>query len=252
MRLKNKVIIITGGGQGIGRFYSLRLAEEGAKIVVADINVAGGQAVADEIKAKGQEAFFVRTDVSNEQSVQTMAKSARDKYGRIDVLVNNAAVFSTLGTKPFSDITTQEWDLVMAVNLRGIFLCCKSVVPIMKDQKKGKIINTSAEAWEMGRPGYLHYVTSKAGTVGFTNSLAREVGDWNINVNCISYAGTQTEIERKTFTSAHADAQMQQQCIKKHAMPEDLVGTLIFLASEDSDFLSGQTIHANGGVSCHC
>jgi 3-oxoacyl-[acyl-carrier protein] reductase len=251
MRLKDKVIIITGAGQGIGKYYSFKLAEEGAKVVIVEINEPNGQAVANQISANGNEAFFVKTDISDEASVQAMVQKVVDRFNRVDVLINNAALFASLGTKPFMEISTKEWDMVMAVNLKGLFFCCKAVVPIMKTQKKGKIINTSSDSWKMGRPGYLHYVTSKAGTVGFTNGLAREVGDWNINVNCVSYAGTTTEIERKTFTLQNAEIQMKDQCIKKKGLPEDLVGTVIFLASEDSDFLSGQTIHVDGGLICH-
>jgi len=139
----------------------------------------------------------------------------------------------------------------MAVNLRGLWLCCKAVVPYMKKQKKGKIINTSSSAWDMGRPLYLHYITSKAGVVGFTRGLAKEVGEWNINVNCVSYAGVITEIERESYTPEAQKWVMSQQCIKRSGVSKELVGTIIFLASEDSDFLSGQNIHPNGGLYFH-
>lgn len=251
MKLKNKVCIITGAGQGIGKYYAERLAEEGANIVIAEYNVATGKSVAEQISARGYEAIFVKTDVSNEDSTQAMAKAAVEKYGRIDVLINNAAIFASLGFKPFDQIPIYEWDQVMAVNLKGLWLCCMAVVPIMKKQQKGKIINTSSSAWDMGRPLYLHYVTSKAGIVGFTRGLAKEVGEWNINVNCVSYAGIVTEIERDSYTPEAQKWVLNQQCIKKPGVPQELVGTILFLASDDSDFLSGQNIHPNGGFYFH-
>jgi len=248
MRLKDKVAIITGAGQAIGRFYAHRLAEEGAKVIIAEINEAKGKAVADDIVGKGHEALFIKTDVADEQSVQAMVKKTADKYGRIDILINNAAVFATLGTKPFSEIPIAEWDQVMTVNLKGMFLCCKAVVPFMQAQKKGKIINVSSDAWFQGRPGYLHYITSKAGVVGFTRGLAKEVGEWNINVNCVAYAGVVTEIERASMPPENVKFLISQQCIKREPAPKELVGTILFLLSEDSDFLSGQTIHVDGGI----
>lgn len=251
MRLKDKVCIITGAGQGIGKYFAQRLAQEGAKVVVAEHCEETGKSVADEIKEKGYDAFFIKTDVSDDESAQAMAKATVKKYGRIDILINNAAVFATLGFKPFYQIPIEEWERVMAVNLRGAWLCCKAVVPFMKEQKKGKIINTSSSAWDLGRPLYLHYVTSKAGIVGFTRGLAKEVGEWNINVNCVSYAGVITEIERESYTPEAQQWVMSQQCIKRAGVPQELVGTIIFLASEDSDFLSGQNIHPNGGFYFH-
>jgi 3-oxoacyl-[acyl-carrier protein] reductase len=251
MRFKDKVTIITGAGQGIGRVFAHKFAEEGAKVVIAEYNEATGKKVVDEIKGKGQEAWFVKTDVADEKNTEAMAKGIVDKYGKIDILINNAAIFATLGFKPFDTIPIDEWDRVMAVNLRGLWLCCKAVVPYMKAQNKGKIINTSSSAWDTGRPFYLHYITSKAGVVGFTRGLAKEVGDWNINVNCVSYAGIITEIERASFPPEAQKMVLNQQCIKRPQLPEELVGTVMFLASEDSDYLSGQNIHPNGGFYFH-
>lgn len=251
MRFKDKVTIITGAGQGIGRVFAHKFAEEGAKVVIAEYNEATGKTVVDEITSKGNEARFVKTDVADEKDTQAMAKGIVDKYGKIDVLINNAAVFAALGFKPFDKIPIEEWDRVMAVNLRGLWLCCKAVVPYMKAQKKGKIINTSSSAWDTGRPFYLHYITSKAGVVGFTRGLSKELGEWNINVNCVSYAGIITEIERESFPPDAQKMVLGQQCIKRVQVPEELVGTVMFLASEDSDYLSGQTIHPNGGFYFH-
>jgi 3-oxoacyl-[acyl-carrier protein] reductase len=251
MRLKDKVCIITGAGQAIGKYFSQRFAEEGAKIIVAEINESTGKAAEKEINDKGYEAWFIRTDVSDPRSTQIMVDDTLEKYGRIDVLINNAAIFATLGQKPFDQIPIEEWEEVMAVNLKGLWLCCKSVVPIMKSQNKGKIITTSSDAWDVGRPLYLHYVTSKAGIVGFTRALAREVGEWNINVNCISYTGVLTEIDRKSYTPEAQKWVMDQQAIKRPSVPSELAGSAIFLASDDSDFVTGQTVHPNGGFYLH-
>ena len=251
MRLEDKVAIITGAGQGIGRVYADKFVEQGAKVVIAEHNEVTGRKVADEIASKGYDAWFIRTDVSDEESTQAMARGTMDKYGRVDILINNAAMFSTLGFKPFDQIPIGEWDNVMAVNLRGLWLCCKAVVPFMKAQNKGKIINVSSSAWDTGRPFYLHYTTSKAGVVGFTRALARELGDWNISVNCVAYAGVITEIERESYPPEAQKGQLSQQCIKRSPVPEELIGTVMFLASEDSDFLTGQTIHPNGGIYLH-
>jgi len=251
MRLKDKVTIITGGGQGIGATFARKMAEEGAKVVIAEIREEQAQAVADEINAKGYEAIAVGTDISREESTNALAKTVSERYGRIDVLINNASVFSTIKMKPFEEISVEEWDGLMGVNLRGTFLCCKAVIPFMKAQKKGKIINISSATVFKGRPYYAHYVTSKAGVIGFTRVLAVELGDWNINVNCLTPGGTKTEIPRDTVTPEQMQALINSRCIKRVQVPEDLAGAIIFLASEDSDFISGQTINVDGGSFLH-
>ena len=247
MRLKDKVTIITGAGQGIGAAFARRMAAEGAKIVIADINEKGAQAVASSLASKGYDAMAVKTDVSDEESTRAMARAVLEKYGRIDVLINNAAIFSTIKTKPVEDITVEEWDRLMEVNLRGVFLCSKAVIPPMKSQKKGKIINISSATVFMGKPFYIHYVTSKAGVIGFTRALARELGEFNVNVNCITPGYTKTEIPRGTTSAEQLTAIINHQCIKRIGDPQDLVGAMIFLASDESDFMSGQTVNVDGG-----
>jgi 3-oxoacyl-[acyl-carrier protein] reductase len=248
MRLKDKVIIVTGAGQGIGAMYAHGLAQEGAKVIVAEVNQEKAQVVANDIIARGQEALAIRTDVSDQESTKALAQTAMEKYSRIDVLINNAAIFSTIKRKPFEEISANEWDNLMAVNLRGAFLCCKAVVPFMKAQKSGKIINISSSTIFMGRPYYLHYVTSKAGIIGFTRALAKELGDWNINVNAITPGAVQTEQPR---SPAEIQAVIQDRCFKRAESPKDLIGAVIFLASGDSDFISGQTINVDGGSSLY-
>ncbi len=248
-RLQGKVAIVTGGGQGIGQVFAERMAEEGAKLVIAELNRAKAEAVAERIRSKGHEAISVFTDVSQEESVKAMVQTAVAKYGRIDVLVNNAAIFHTIKMKPFEQISSHEWDELMAVNLRGPFLCCKCVIPIMKTQKMGKVINISSGVVFNGRPFYLHYVASKAGIIGLTRAMAREVGDWNVTVNSIAPGPVVTEMPRETVSPEQAKTLLSQKCIKRAQVPEDLVGGLLFLASDESDFITGQTISVDGGLS---
>ena len=252
MEMMDKVAIITGVGLGIGRTLANRFAEEGAKVVIAQRSEQTGKEVVDEIIANGGEAYFVQTDIAIESSTLSMAEKTMDKYGKIDILINNATVsLSSLVPKPFDEITLDEWDEVMSVNLRGAWLCCKAVVPFMRKQKKGKIINTSSTAWDIAGLPFLHYMTSKAGIVGMTRGLAKELGDWNINVNCVSYGPVITETNREVYLKEEQDMVLSQQCIKRPAVPEELVGTVLFLASENSNFVTGQTIYPNGGFYFH-
>jgi 3-oxoacyl-[acyl-carrier protein] reductase len=245
------VAIVTGAGQGIGAAYARRFTEEGAKVIIADINQKRSEAVVKEITGKGDEALAVMTDVSDEASTQALAQEVVERYGRIDILVNNAAIFSTINLKPMEEISVEEWDGLMGVNLRGMFLCCKAVVPQMKTQKQGKIINVSSATVFMGKPYYIHYVTSKAGVIGFTRALAREVGDWNIQVNCLTPGYTETEVPRATTTPEQKKAIIGHQCIKRIGTTEDLVGIMVFLASNESDFMTGQTLNVDGGDNLH-
>jgi 3-oxoacyl-[acyl-carrier protein] reductase len=251
MRLKDKVAIITGAGQGIGAAYARKFCEVGAKVVVADINQEKAEAVVKKVTEKGHEALAIMTDVSDEASTQALVHTVVERYGRIDILVNNAAIFATIETKPMEEISVEEWDGLMGVNLRGLFLCCKAILPQMKAQKQGKIINVSSATVFMGKPYYIHYVTSKAGVIGFTRALAREVGDWNIQVNCLTPGYTETEIPRGTTTSEQKKAIIGHQCIKRIGTTEDLLGIMVFLASDESDFMSGQTVNVDGGDNLH-
>ncbi len=247
MRLKGKVAIVTGAAQGIGRAYALRLAGEGANVVIADI--LDGSGVLQEIKKREVEALALHTDVADEKSTEEMARETVDHFGRIDVLVNNAAFFSSIVKKPFYQISADEWDAVMRVNLKGLFLCSKAVYPQMKKQGKGKIINVSSGTFFRGLPHFLHYVTSKGGVIGFTRALAREVGEDGIRVNTIAPGYTVTEIlrEKPQDPEEVITAILANRCIKRTETPEDLTGTIVFLASDDSDFITGQTIIVDGG-----
>ena len=191
-RVEGRVAIITGGGHGIGRAYASRLVSEGASVVIAELDGAAGSAVAAELTTQGYAAFAVQTDVANETSVNHMAAQAIEKFGRIDVLVNNAAIFATvpMSRSPFDQISVDEWDRMMGVNVKGTWLACRAVVPQMRKQGYGKIINVSSGTALKGSPSRIHYVTSKAGILGFTKTLANEVGKDGICVNCVAPGST--------------------------------------------------------------
>lgn len=252
MRLTGKVAIITGGARGIGKAYALRLSEEGAKVVIVD--VLEGAAVVEEIRARtGSDALSLRMDVSDERSTREMARRTVERFGRIDILVNNAAIFTSVGKKPFVEISGDEWDRVMQVNVKGMFLCCKAVYPQMKKQGKGKIINISSSTFFNGVPYFLHYVTSKGGVIGFTRALAREVGDDGICVNAVAPGLTMSEVLRdgSMYSPDYVRSVANSRCLKRDELPEDLTGTILFLSSDESDFITGQTFLVDGGALFH-
>jgi NAD(P)-dependent dehydrogenase (short-subunit alcohol dehydrogenase family) len=247
MRLAGKVAIVTGGARHIGAAYARRLALEGAAVVIAD--VLDGAPIANEICAQQGKALALRVDVSDEAATKRMAAETVKAFGRIDILVNNAAIFINIVRHPFYEITAEEWDRVSAVNIKGPFLCAKAVFPQMKEQKSGKIINISSSTAYWGTPMFLHYVASKAALVGMTRSLAREVGEFGICVNAI--APGLVEHEGQNAPQALTELQLKERSIKRLQTPDDLMGTLIFLASPDSDFMTGQTIVVDGGSVFH-
>jgi NAD(P)-dependent dehydrogenase (short-subunit alcohol dehydrogenase family) len=252
MRLKDKVAIITGSARGIGAAFAMGFAKEGAKIVIGDIR--DGKGTVDAVEKVGSKAIYVKTDVTKQDQCNALAKAAMDRFGSINILVNNAGLLVTM--KPFMDITTEEWMRVMEINTLGPFHCTKAVFPYMKD-KGGKIINISSASIFEGIPGMPHYVASKGAIMMFTRSMARELGDFNINVNAIAPGFTHSDggeefDKNKTFPPVPLDeVQLPMKCIKKPAYPEDLVGTAIFLASDDSKLISGQLIIHDGGISFH-
>lgn len=253
MRLKDKVAIITGGAEGIGKSYALGFAREGAKIVIADINLPAANALADTLKKQGTEALALKTDVSVLRDTEEMAKKTAEQFGRIDVLVNNAALYvrMKLSRVPLHQIDPAEWDKVMAVNLTGVFLCCRAVLPHMIKQKAGKIINIASGLAFSSVPNMTHYIASKGGVVSLTRALAREVGDYNINVNCIAPGSTFSEEPTNLAAVEFRKKDLHLRAIKRVEYPDDLVGTAIFLASPDSDFITGQTIVVDGGAVMH-
>ena len=249
MRLNDRVIIVTGGAKGIGRAYCLGAAGEGARVVVADI--ADTTPTAKDVEARGAQALGVECDVAREADTQRLATETLARFGRIDVLVNNAALYGTLQRRPFMEIPVEEWDRVMAVNLRGLFLCARAVFPAMKTQGKGKIINIASSTFFKGVPDYIHYTTSKGGVVGFTRSLARELGPFGIRVNAIAPGFTLSGENEKNISDERKRGNIEARMLKRAEVPEDIVGTMLFLASDDSDFITGQTLLVDGGGSVH-
>jgi 3-oxoacyl-[acyl-carrier protein] reductase len=250
--LKDKVVVVTGGGHGIGKAYCLGFAKSGSHVVVADIDKPAADQVSAEImQQKGPRTVAVHADVSVEKSTRDMAKAALQRYGRIDVLINNAAIFSTvpMNRGRIETIDPAEWDRLMAVNLRGLFFCCRAVLPSMRAQKSGKIINIASGTVFAGSPGRIHYVTSKAATIGFTRTLAREVGEFNINVNALAPGNTLSEENPTEETIRLRQSSAGLRTLKRVQVPQDVVGAMLFLASPLSDFMTGQTVNVDGGIS---
>lgn len=239
------VVIVTGAGKGIGRAYALALAEAGYRIAVADIGDPG--AVVEEIRAAGGEAAGVHVDVSDPESTHAMAARVVERWGRIDALVNNAAYFTEIVKQPFERIPVEEWDHAFAVNVRGTWLCCRAVVPFMRERGRGRIVNTSSMTVPSGIPGFLHYVASKGAIVAITRALARELGESGIAVNTITPDYIPHDPDYSSRQPEMAALIADQRCFKRDQVPEDMVGTLLYLIGPGSEFVTGQDIWVNGG-----
>jgi NAD(P)-dependent dehydrogenase (short-subunit alcohol dehydrogenase family) len=248
-KLAGQAAIVTGGAKGIGRHYCMALAGAGAQVMVADI--ADGAEVAREIVDKyGQGAAeSVQFDVSDEAAVKRLVDRTIERFGKVDVLVNNAALFANLEYQSMLDIDPALWDKVMAVNVRGPFLMAKHVVPHMKKQKRGKIINIGSGTARKGMANLLHYVTSKGAITSMTRAMSRELGGDNICVNTLAPGLIMSDsvLESGTHSDTIVNSVVQSRALKRDAFPEDLLGALIFLASADSDFITGQVIAVDGG-----
>ena len=250
-QLNGRVAIVTGAAQGIGAAYAKRFAEEGAKVCVSDILDCTN--VVNTISQSGGEAFGIECDVSNETQVENMIAKTVERWGTVDIMVPNAAIFATLKRGSFLDIDVDDWDRLMAVNVRGVYLCLKAVVPVMKKAGYGKIINISSSTVQAGVPMMLHYVSSKGAVDAMTRALAREVGDDGIRVNSVAPGFTMSErIEaQRDELQFNVDMSLKGRAIKRDELPEDIVGAMVFLASADSDFITGQTIVVDGGLVMH-
>ena len=247
-RLKDKVAIVTGGARGIGAAFCDGLAAAGARVVVAD--VLDGGPVAERIGEMQRRAVFVRADVTSKQSVENLVGDTVREFGTVDILVNNAALFADLALKPFQQISEEEWDRVMLVNVRGTFQCAKAVAPIMIENKKGRIVNMASGTAFKGTGNLLHYVASKGAVVSMTRSLARELGPHNICVNAIAPGLTMSEavVVNPDWTGKASAAGIAARAIQRDQVPADLISTLIYLCSDESNFVTGQTISVDGGA----
>jgi 3-oxoacyl-[acyl-carrier protein] reductase len=249
--LKDRVVVITGGGKGIGKVYAQEFARAGARVVAADIDGEAAKTVAAAITAEGGEALGLATDIAEAAAVDAFARAAIERFGTVDVLINNASLMSALARRSWLEIPVEEWDRVMAVNLRGMFLTCRAFVPAMRQNGRGKIVNiSSSRVWE-GTPNRLHYTTSKAGVIGFTRALAREVGEWGITVNAVTPGNTQSDTQVGSSAPEYLKGRIEGRAIARAQVPEDLVGAVMFLSSAASDFMTGQTINVDGGRMMH-
>ena len=246
MKLTGRCAIVTGAGQGIGRAIASRLAADGASVVVADI--ARYDVAAAQLARTGTRALGIRVDVSSEPDTASMAEEAVKAFGRIDILVNCAAMFATVKLGPFEEIPVDEWKRLLEVNVLGVALCCRAVTPQMRRQKSGRIINLASGAPLKGVPYFLHYIASKGAVIAMTRGLARELGKDGITVNAIAPGLTVSDgtAGRPEHLRNHAES-IRSRAIQREERPEDLVGTASFLASDDCAFVTGQTLAVDGG-----
>ena len=246
--VEGRVVIVTGGGAGIGRAYAKHFAANGAIPVIAEIDGQAGSSVAAEITANGGQALAIQTDVADEGSVTETISRVMEEFGRIDVLLNNAAIFSTITRSRFEDISREDWTRVLDVNVIGSWICSKLVVPHMEAGEYGRIINISSSTVPVGLPLLMHYVTSKAAVVGMTRCMAAELGERGITCNAILPGMTESEVEYVGRTEASFSAVLNMQKLKRIEQADDLVGMALFLASPASGFMTGQSLLVDGGM----
>jgi 3-oxoacyl-[acyl-carrier protein] reductase len=245
--LKDRVAIVTGGGQGLGRSFVRHFAEQGVIPVIAERNGEAALALQQEIEAQGHRALAIRTDVSDPASVSEMVQRTLAAFGRIDVLVNNAAMLQDITIGPFWELPPDEWRRAIDVNVTGTFLCSRAVVPAMQKRQWGRIINLSSIIVLSGRPNYLHYTASKSALIGMTRAMARELGRWNITVNALLPGTTKTDFSRTSAQGDHFARAMREQAIPRLADMSDHARVVLFLCSDDAGFVTGQCVVCDGG-----
>jgi NAD(P)-dependent dehydrogenase (short-subunit alcohol dehydrogenase family) len=246
-RLKGRTAIITGSARGLGAAFARALALEGAAVVLCD--VASAEPVAEEIRAAGGEAIATQADVSKPADASAVVRLTEEWQGGVQILINNAGLFANLRAQALEEIESDEWDRVFAVNTRGAFEFAKAVVPIMRRQQYGKIINLTSSTVDTGTPYLLHYVSSKGAIIAMTRAMACELGEHNICVNAISPGLTSSEgvLSNPDLLPA-VKLRVQQRSIQREEVPADLVGAAVFLSSAESDFITGQTLLIDGGM----
>ena len=251
--LAEAVVVITGAAHGIGAAYARQLASDGAAVVVVDLDGEGAEKLAGKLREGGGRALAVRADVSSEDDLTAVVEATLAEFGTITGLVNNAAVFSVvpMSRAPFDEISLDEWDLMMRVNVRGTWQVCKAVIPAMRAAGYGKIVNISSGTALKGSASRIHYVTSKAAILGFTKVLAREVGGDGIRVNCVAPGSTLSEESPDESTIAYRNTQVGGRAIQRVMLPRDVVGAVRYMLSPDSDFVTGQTLVVDGGSHMH-
>lgn len=249
MNFDNKVVIVTGAARGLGQEYARQFARLGARVVACDLRDCGDTLAA--IESEGAEGLALNTDVTSAESTKNMATAAIDAFGGIDVLVNNAALYGSLTFAPFDKLDESEWDSAMDVNVKGVWQCCKAVVPSMREREGGAIVNISSLAATYGMPNGLHYTASKAAVIGITRGLAREIGRFNIRVNTVAPNVVNTDATREVFGEKRdkiVEVTLSQQAVRKPLETEDIVGTVLFLSSDMSKLTTGQTLMVDGGT----
>ena len=248
-RLSGKVVIVTGASQGIGAVYARALAAEGATLAICDLQ--DPVAVRKEIAVGGANVISGAVDIVDAEGVAAFVARAGRELGPIDVLVNNAALFTALKNRPFTEIPADEWDRVMAVNTRGVIEMVKAVVPAMKQRRSGKIVNIASTTFYSGTPMLMHYVASKGAVIGLSRVMARELGEYGIAVNCLAPGLTLSEGVRESGDPVTISMVPKARAFKRDMQPDDLVGPLIFFCTADSDFVTGQTMVVDGGAYMH-
>ncbi len=250
MKLKDRVAIVTGAGKGLGRAFAVRLAQEGATVlVVTRSDMEGLKATVQTIEEGGGVAAWLKVDVTSPRDVEMMASKAVSDFGGVDILINNAAYYYGVKRRPFNEIDPEEWDRMMAVNVKGAWLCVKAVFPFMRERVKGKIINLASEVFFTGSHGFAHYVSSKGAIIGLTRALAVELGPHNICINAVAPGFTETEASATLADISKYD--VSRTPLRRLEKPGDLTGIVAFLCTDEADFITGQTFLVDGGRAMH-